>query len=201
MNFNDELPVYKVLIDENDNSDIEVSYVALVDRPAIQKNFIAFNEQKALFFNDERRIISGALMVADTPIYRRDKDGTEYYTVFDKETIYKIAQKFHRKGYQANVNLMHDAKQTVDGVVMFESFITDSERGIMPMKGFEDVPNGSWFGSFHVENSAVWELVKSFDLRGFSVEGFFNLAKTNTTKEDYTDDQFLNEIKKIVEIK
>jgi hypothetical protein len=60
---------------------------------------------------------------------------------------------------------------------MFESFIVDSERGIQAMKGFEDAPQGSWFGSFKVENEEVWNKIKSGEFKGFSVEGIFNYKK------------------------
>jgi hypothetical protein len=127
--------------------------------------------------DEEERIISGPLMLADTPIYRYDSSG-EYYVVFTADTIKKIAQKYFKKGYQSNVNLMHDNGMTVEGVTMFESWIVDEKRGIKAMKGFEDVKDGSWFGSFKVENEDVWELVKEGKLKGFSVEGVFNYSKS-----------------------
>ena len=68
---------------------------------------------------------------------------------------------------------MHDSNQTYDGVTLFESFISDEQRGIMPMKGFEDSPWGSWFGSMIVDNDEAWAKVKDGTIRGFSVEGIF----------------------------
>lgn len=127
--------------------------------------------------SEEERIISGPLMLADTPIYRNDDNG-EYYVVFTKETIKKIAQRFFKKGYQSNVNLMHDQGNLTEGMTMFESWIKDDKRGIKAMKGFEDVPDGSWFGSFKVDNDEVWQMVKDGKVRGFSVEGQFNYRKT-----------------------
>ena len=127
--------------------------------------------------SEEERIISGPLMLADTPIYRNDDNG-EYYVVFTKDTIKKIAQRFFKKGYQSNVNLMHDQGNLTDGLTMFESWIKDDKRGIKAMKGFEDVPDGSWFGSFKVDNDEVWQMVKDGKVRGFSVEGQFNYRKT-----------------------
>ena len=174
-----ELPIYRLEIMEDEESNIEVDFVALVDRPAIERSFLAFAEQTKLdrikfeIQDEEERIISGPLMLADTPIYRYDSSG-EYYVVFTADTIKKIAQKYFKKGYQSNVNLMHDNGQVVDGVTMFESWIVDEKRGIKPMKGFEDVKDGSWFGSFKVENDDVWELVKDGKVKGFSVEGIFN---------------------------
>ena len=127
--------------------------------------------------SEEERIISGPLMLADTPIYRNDDNG-EYYVVFTKDTIKKIAQRFFKKGYQSNVNLMHDQGNLTEGMTMFESWIKDDKRGIKAMKGFEDVPDGSWFGSFKVDNDEVWQMVKDGKVRGFSVEGQFNYRKT-----------------------
>ncbi len=176
-----ELPIYRLDISEDEESNVEVDFVALVDRPAIERSFLAFAEAKEKMAfaiqDEEERIISGPLMLADTPIYRYDSSG-EYYVVFTADTIKKIAQKYFKKGYQSNVNLMHDNGMTVEGVTMFESWIVDETRGIKPMKGFEDVKDGSWFGSFKVENDGVWELVKEGKVKGFSVEGVFNYSKS-----------------------
>jgi hypothetical protein len=173
-----KLPIYQLEISEDLNDDVEVDFVALVDKPAIERDFLKFNEDKAKFViqSEDRRIVSGALMLADTPIYRNDQNG-EYYVTFTKDTIEKIAQKFFKKGYQSNVNLMHDEALAVEGVTMYESFIVDSSRGVMAMKGFEDAPEGSWFGSFKVENESVWDKIKSGEFKGFSVEGIFNYKK------------------------
>jgi hypothetical protein len=173
-----KLPIYQLEISDDLNDDVEVDFVALVDRPAIEKDFLMFKEAKANFIiqSEDRRIVSGALMLADTPIYRNDQNG-EYYVTFTKDTIEKIAQKFFKKGYQSNVNLMHDEALAVEGVTMYESFIVDSSRGVKAMKGFEDAPEGSWFGSFKVENESVWNKIKSGEFKGFSVEGIFNYKK------------------------
>lgn len=179
------LPVYALEISTDLNDQSEVDFVALVDNPAIQRNFLAFNEQKQFKFeiqSEEKQIISGPLMLADTPIYRNDKNG-EYYVTFSPQTIEQIVQKFFQKGFQNNVNLMHDANQQVQGVTMFESFIVDPSRGISPMKGFEDAPSGSWFGSFKIDNPSVWEDVKAGKFSGFSVEGLFNYKKQVDTNQ------------------
>lgn len=173
------LPVYALEISTDLNDQSEVDFVALVDNPAIQRNFLAFNEHKEFKFeiqSEEKQIISGPLMLADTPIYRNDKNG-EYYVTFSPQTIEQIVQKFFQKGFQNNVNLMHDANQQVQGVTMFESFICNPSRGIAPMKGFEDAPAGSWFGSFKIDNQQVWADVKAGKFSGFSVEGLFNYKK------------------------
>ena len=190
-----DLPVYLLDISEDMNDDAEVDYVALVDRPAIQKNWNAFkNQQRFEVVSEDKRIISGPLMLADVPIFRSDATYGDYYVVFSKGTIFKIAQKFFKRGYQSNVNLMHSPEQQVEGVTMFESFITDESRGIQPMKGFEDAPDGSWFGSYIVDNADVWSDVKEGKFKGFSVEGLFTY-KTKPSKEQ----ELMNAIKEILQ--
>lgn len=190
-----DLPLYMLEISDDVNDDAEVSFVSLVDRPAIKKNWNAFKDvQKFQIVSEDKRIISGPIMLADSPIYRRDDVYGEYYVAFSKDTIVKIVQKFFKKRYQSNINLEHSQDFQVDGVTMFESFISDEARGIMPMKGFEDAPWGSWFGSMYVENDKVWNEIKDGTFKGFSVEGIFNYLP-NTKKEDV----IMNEIFKILE--
>ena len=169
-----KLPVYKLKIKEEDGQPSQVEYIALVDAPAIEMDSIAFNKQFKFAADTERKILTGAFMVADMPIYRVDK-GKEFYVVFDKEEIMKIVQKFMRNGFTSNFNIMHDPNQKTEGVYIIESFIVDSTRGISPPKAFEGVSEGSWFGSVKVDNQQIWdEYVKTGTLKGFSVEGIFN---------------------------
>ena len=182
----------------------EVDFVALVESPAIHRNFLAFNDQylentkeptKLLFAvqDEEQRIVSGPLMIADLPIYRKDEEG-EYYVLFTAEEIKKIVQRFFKKGYQAKVNIEH-GKQA-EGVYMFESYIIDKERGVNPPTGFEDVANGSWFGSFKVENEKLWAEVKAGTFKGFSVEGLFRYEKAGSIMQK--EEQIMSQIFKIL---
>jgi hypothetical protein len=234
-----KLPVYEMLIDENVESDMEVDFIALVDKPAIKKDFVKFSEefveptkgekekdfiprcisyvvnegksneqavaicysmweqhfkpvQQSFAIQDEdKRIISGPLMIANQKIYRNDPEIGEYEVFFSPETIKKIAIKLAKKGFHNNVNLMHSAELKVPGVTLFEIFQSDKSRGIMPMKGFEDLADGSLFGSMYVENDVAWQYVKDGLIKGFSVEGNFGMKK----KDNY-DETF----EKIVEI-
>jgi hypothetical protein len=172
------LPIYLLEINEDLMDGSEVDFVALVDKPAIERNFLRFKEDRINFEiqDEDRRIISGPIMLADTPIYRND-NGQEYFVSFPKDTIYKIIKKMFQKNYTGNVNLMHDPKKIVEGVTMFECWISDESRGVKPMKGFEDAPDGSAFASYFVDNDEVWSKVKSGEFKGFSVEGLFNYKR------------------------
>jgi hypothetical protein len=147
---------------------------------------------KFSIISEEKRIVSGPLMLADELIYRNNEKFGEHYVKFSAETIKSIAIKWAKKNYNNHVNLNHDPEQKVKGVTMFESWIVDSDRGIMPMKGFEGVANGSWFGSFYVENEKVWQSIKKGDYKGFSVEGLFDYEQPISAEE--------NALKKIAEL-
>lgn len=173
----DKLPVYEMVINPDVESDVEVSYVAFVDKPAIERNFLMFKDQKFQFaLNEEKKIVSGPAMIADSLIFRKDEQG-EYNVFFSKDTISQIALKFFKKDYQKNLNLFHDSALSLEGVTIFESFVSDASRGIQPMKGFEDLPDGTWFISAKVENEEVWKAIKEGKVRGFSVEGIFSYIK------------------------
>jgi hypothetical protein len=94
--------------------------------------------------------------------------------MFTAETIEKIVNKFFKTGMIHNVNLMHDANQVVNGAYMIESYIINRSRGINPPAGFEGLTDGSWFGSFKVENQEIWQRIKQGEFKGFSIEGAFD---------------------------
>lgn len=191
-----DFQVYKAEIDPNPESELEVNFIGLVDRPAIERNFQAFKNQARFTLNEEKRIISGPAMIADMPLYRKDDQLGEYYVVFDKQAIRCIVEKFSAKGYMKNFNLFHNDQAQVSDVTIFNSFISDSELGISTLKGFEDVADGSWFISAKVNNDAVWQKVKAGEIKGFSVEGVFSYVPV--IKEKMSIDDAVKRIQKII---
>lgn len=185
----DKLPTFEMVINPDETSDVEVSFVALVDKPAIERNFLAFNKQLHFALDEEKRIISGPAMVANSLIYRRDEQG-EYNVFFSADTIKQIALKFFKKDYHKNLNLFHDASLSLQGVTIFESFVSDKSRGVLPMAGFKDLPDGTWFISAKVENDEVWNKIKSGEVKGFSVEGIFSYLKKGQNGTDRLNSHF-----------
>jgi len=171
----DKLPIYRFKVGEDDASILEA--VALVDCPAIEMNWQAFNGNQYKFSADtDKRIISGPLMVAELPIYRRDSSG-EYYGLFTAEDIYNLRNKFFKQSKDKEVNLMHDPSRMMDGVYMVESFLIDSKRGINSPKGY-NLTDGSWFGSYKIDDEQFWnDFIKTGEFKGFSIEGVFNAVK------------------------
>jgi hypothetical protein len=186
-----KLPVYKLDINEFDE-ETGIDFVSLVENAAIQKDFLAFSETPIKFAiqDEEKRIVTGAAMIADLPIYRRDDIRGEYYVVFDKESIFKIAKKWARSNQYNSVNAHHKTP-IMNGVSLFESYIIDRERGVMPPKGFEEVADGSWFVSYLIDNDDVWAKVKSGEFKGFSVEGVFDFPEGQ-------EEQLIEQMKEIL---
>ena len=167
-----DLPLIEFKLSE----DVEgLQAIALVDTPAIGLNYQAFADHKFEVINEDKRIVMGAAMIPDLPIYRRDERG-EYYAIFKKETIKALVQKLFKENKHNNFNEQHNAFKILDGVYIYQSFITDKELGISAPDGFENVADGTWFIAAKVDNDEAWAKVKKEGLlKGFSVEGVFDL--------------------------
>lgn len=162
--------------------------ISIVDLPAIEKDFIKLSKQSEVKFsiNEEKRDVMGPVIIKDQLIYRNDEKG-EYYIKFSADTIKKMAIEFFKRDAQNNGNVMHSVD--VPGVTFYQSFIKDTAKGMAP-EGFEDVPDGSWFVTAHIENDEVWNLIQNGDLRGFSIDctAGFKEVKAETalsTLEDF----------------
>ncbi len=178
--------LFELVIDELDESG--VSMVAIVDAPAIERDFQKFKQAEPLTFkvaNDEKRIASGYCLIADLPIYRWDEQNGDHYVVFRKPTIEKIVNKFMKQGLNAEINIMHESPTS--DVYIFESLLIDKERGINAPDGFQDAPDGSWFVSMRVDNDEVWSEIKKGTYKGFSVEGMFAKEEAIPTDEQIID--------------
>ena len=142
--------------------------ISLVDVPAIERNFIKLSKdaELKLAINEEKREVSGPVILPDQLIYRRDANG-EYYIKFSAETIKKMAQEFFKQDAQNTGNIQHQFG--VDGITFFESYLINRDRGLFPVE-FEDLPDGTWMVTAKIDNDNVWNLVKSGEIRGFSID-------------------------------
>lgn len=166
--------------------------ISLVKYPAVERNFLCFDEQKPvkMAFNADKQIITGVVALADTPIYRYTEGYGEYFVIFSKETIEKMVVKYSKDGLFNSVNLQHNDKKFVDGVYLFESYLVNKDRGILPNE-FADIPEGSWICSFKIEDKQLWDkIVNGNDLNGFSLQGYFDLIEGKLTDEieEYIDE-------------
>jgi hypothetical protein len=191
-----KLPLYVLDIEENLEDETSVFAVGLVLQPAIERNWQTFSEDekpiehKFTVVDEEKKILGGFLIVSEQPIYRRDEDGTEYYVKFTAESISKIVNKLAKSGKPLSFNLNHDDNLQVKGAYLLSHFIIDSKLGMKTPDGFTPAPDGSWFGYVKIEDEKVWDMAKKGEIKGFSVEGYFNDKKV-----DEADQKVYEEIK------
>lgn len=156
--------------------------VSLVDYPAVEKNFLAFDKQEKVELyavqDEDKQIVRGVLMRANYPIFRKDKELGEYFIIYKPETIREMAEQYLKDGRSSNVNLMHEDGSDVEGVDMVQMFIKDSAAGVNP-SGFEEIEDGSLFAEFHVNNPDVWADIKAGTYKGFSIETLNTIEEEN----------------------
>jgi hypothetical protein len=159
-----------------------------------------FDKDKPLFQfkveDEEKQIFTSLIMCANRPIYRVANSGYEYYIIYSKETLEKMSMKMMKEGTQNLFNFNHETNNTTDCITCLELYIKDIEKGINP-KGFEDVEDGSLFGSFKVEDKEVWEMIKANNL-SISLEGYFTINEINNNFNKNTKMSKLEKIKQLL---
>jgi len=164
------MDIVELFIDEQEAIGIEA--ISVVEYPAIEEDFIALKGQefKLAEVDSEKRILMGAALIPNKPIYRKSGEH-EYYIYFSKSTVRKASELFFINGNQNKSTLEHQMPLT--GLSVVESWIVESEKDKSRHYGME-VPVGTWMVSMKVLNDDIWDnYVKTGKVKGFSIEGYF----------------------------
>jgi hypothetical protein len=185
------METYEVKFNEGENDGVYC--ISMVSDPAIGVQFVTLSKQRELklaTINEEQRILLGAVLIPNQPIYR-NQDGHEFNIVFPAETIKQVQQNFSRQGYQNNSTIEHSGTQ-IEDVTFVETWIKEDEvHDKSTMYGFNE-PVGTWFAAMKVNNDEIWnDYVKTGKVKGFSIDGVFDLEQVNL-KSEYSMN--LNEI-------
>lgn len=177
------METYKVLFNEQENEGVYA--ISLVSDPAIEVQFVTLSKQKEIklaTINEEQRILLGAVLIPDQPIYR-NVDGHEFNIVFPKETIKQVQHNFSQQGYQNNSTIEHSGEQ-IQNVTFVETWIKEDEvHDKSTMYGFNE-PIGTWYAAMKVNNDEIWnDYVKTGKVKGFSIDGVFDMEKVNLKTE------------------
>ena len=197
------MKIVELILDEDqDASGIEA--ISIVENPAIEEDFIALksDEVKLAEVSKEKKILMGALLIPNKPIYRKNGED-EYYIYFSKDTVLKASQMYLTKGNQNNSTLEH--QHSLSGLSLVESWLVEDEVHDKSRKYGMNVPVGTWMGAVKVNNDEIWnEYVKTGKVKGFSIEGYFAdkmERPKESIKEDMSEqnaDLLLSQIEKIV---
>lgn len=175
----DNLPLFDISLEDIEQGMYKIS---LVDKPAIEENFIYFNEVKKIemFSNDEKKEVVGPIMIPNKEILRFSPDMGYYYVRFTQETIREIMYKYSKEGlFNAfGVNHAYDT----DDVVMLEVWMKESDNDKSTDYGY-DLPNGTVFVKAKIESDELFAAIKSGEINGFSIEIKADIKPTNNNEQ------------------
>jgi hypothetical protein len=165
----------ELTVNELDKTGIDV--ISFVEDPAIDIDFMFFNKASIENFSaidNDKRIVVGAAMIPNQKITRLDASDEEYSVYFTEDTIRQCQELFHKRGNTKRTNINHNTNSIAKGVTVIESWIVENpSMDKSKHLGYKDIPRGSWFVSYKVDDNALWEKVKAREVKGFSVEGLF----------------------------
>jgi len=192
------MEIIELVLDENEEfSGIEA--ISVVSSPAIEEDFIALKNQEQIRLAEvskEKRILMGAALIPDKPIYRKNGEH-EFYIFFSKETVNKASQMYLKAGNQSKATMEH-TDEKLEGMTVVESWIIEDSVHDKSRKYGLDMPIGTWMVSMKCDNDEIWAKVKEQKIKGFSIEGYFadklNKPQDKQIEELSQEDKILNEI-------
>lgn len=193
-----DLPIYQALLNEEEDG---ITCLSLVAEPATETSMMFFSKEKPLLEfkveDEDKQIFTSLIMCANRPIYRISNSGFEYYIIYSKETLEKMSIRMMKQGTQNLFNFNHESNNTTDTISCLELFIKDSTKGINPI-GFENIEEGSLFGTFKVENKATWEMIKNNNL-SISLEGYFTIEEIKENNKELKSNK-MSKLEKLKEL-
>ena len=185
-----EYKVYDITFDET--SDYGLLGISFVDMPAIEQNFVYFSKENEpkLFLNAEKHEIVSPVLVPNQLILRISPEGERYYVRCSKETIEKIAKHYIAQQRVNNYSYMHEWFESDDDGEYEDTLLKDVYTLAMwtiedarndkanKVYGFH-LPEGTLMVHLKVHNRKLWQKIKSGEVKGLSIEGFFRNVESD----------------------
>ena len=190
------------LVISDENEALTIDAISLVTSPAIEQDFVYFSKEKnnltfAKVDEEKRELISPAL-IPNKQIFRYDPNtDSEYYVYFSKETVKKASHLYLKHNNHHKATEQHTDR--VSGVLTVESWIKEGEQDKSNLYGF-DLPIGSWFVKMKIENDEVWSKIKSGELKGLSIEGYFTNKFEQMNKKEFTTEEVKTALKELLSV-
>lgn len=190
------MKIFELIIDE-DAELYGIDAISLVDKPAIELDFVALKADRVQFAeaDADKQVLIGPALVPDKPIYRKNGE-EEFYVYFSKKTVRRASELYMVHGNQRNHTLEHE--HNVQGLTLVESWIVEDKKKDKSALYGLDVPVGTWMVAIKVDNQAIWqEWVKEGLVKGFSIEGYF-VDKTRQAQEEEQMQEMAKELMSIL---
>lgn len=170
--------------------------ISLVDKPAIEEDFIMLNslEIELKVVDDAKKEVIGLALVPNKKILRRIQ-GKDFTISFSEQTIEKVQELYMKNLYLNNVTVDHEKK--VDGVSLIESWIVEDVKNDKSNMYNLNAVKGAWVVKMKIYNDEVYEGVKLGKLNGFSIEGMFD-GLDKLEMEQTEDELLIEEIKDLL---
>lgn len=189
----DKLPLFDITLDDIAQGMYKIS---LVDKPAIEEDFIHFNEvEKVQMFADEKKKeIVGPIMIPNKEILRFSPDMGYYYVRFTAETIQEIMYKYSKEGLFNAFGINH--QNDTDDVVMLEVWTKESDNDKSVDYGYK-LPNGTVFVKAKIESDELFTAIENGEINGFSIEIKADIKPTINNEEQMNEFSFGKELGKL----
>ena len=178
-----------------------VGAMSIVSDPAMESEFMLFNKELDVQFksiDEEQRIVMGAALIPNKMILRSFEDGTMGYVYFSNNTIRQARDLFFKNSNQNNTTLEHMVE--LQNLTIVESWIIEDEVHDKSVKFGMQYPNGTWMVAMKIDDDAVWnEVVKTGMVKGFSIEGKYNMGNPELSNDENTYNQIKDLIENITE--
>jgi hypothetical protein len=191
------------LVISDENQELTIDAISLVTSPALESDFVYFGKEKnnltfAKVDEEKRELISPAL-IPNKQVFRYDpQTDSDYYVYFSKATVKKAAYLYLKHNNHHKATEQHNER--VSGVLTVESWIKEGDQDKSNLYGFS-LPVGTWFVKMKIDNDELWQKIKSGEIKGLSIEGFFVNKMENMSEQKPTDEEILKALNEIIQNK
>ncbi len=191
--------IVELVIDDESES-LAIDAISLVSAPAIEQDFVYFGKEKNnLTFakvDEEKRMLVSPALIPNKQIFRYDPNtDSEYYVYFSPDTVRKASELYLKHNNHHKATQEHNER--VSGVLTVESWIKEGDMDKSKMYGY-DLPNGTWFVKMRIDNDSLWQDIKSGNLKGLSIEGYFTDKMEKMSQKAPTDEEILKALNEII---
>ena len=192
--------IVELVIDEN-SEELAIDAISLVAAPAIEQDFVFFGKEKNnLTFakvDEEKRMLVSPALIPNKQIFRYDPNtDSDYYVYFSKDTVRKASELYLKNNNHHKAT--HEHQDRVSGVLTVESWIIeDTKTDKSTLYGFS-LPKGTWMVKMKIENEELWQKIKSGELKGLSIEGYFTDKMQKMAETTPTDQEILSALNEII---
>jgi len=190
------------LVISDDNQELAIDAISLVTSPAIEQDFVFFGKEKNnLTFakvDEEKRMLISPALIPNKQIFRHDANtDSDYYVYFSKETVQKASELYLKHNNHHKATYQHQDR--VSGVLTVESWIIeDTKLDKSTLYGYS-LPVGTWMVKLKIDNDELWQEIKSGNLRGLSIEGYFTSKfETMNKKKEFTNEEVKTALKELL---